>query len=107
MSALPDCHLGDVDGEDELSDQEPHELTTDYGVIEVPKEVPEEENSIDGIPANLKNVWEMGKLEKSLHPQTGKKVWKCHFCNGMWSEWDHTKAVGHVTCGGRTSQAAR
>jgi hypothetical protein len=50
---------------------------------------------------HLKNVWESGKLEKCLHPQTGKKVWKCHFCNGMWSEWNHTKAVGHVIGGGR------
>jgi len=73
MSALPDYHLGDLDEEDELSDQEPHELT-DHGVTDVPKEVPEEESSADDIPTNLKNVWKTGKLEKSLHPQTGKKV---------------------------------
>ena len=47
----------------------------DRGVPEAPKDIPQEENSIDGIPTNLKNVWESGKLEKSLHPQTGKKVW--------------------------------
>ena len=40
MSALPDYHLGDLDGEDELSDQEPHELSSDHGVTEVPEEVP-------------------------------------------------------------------
>ena len=57
MSAHPDYSLGDLDGEDELSDQEPHELTSDHGVTEDPKEVHEEENSIDGIPTNLKNVW--------------------------------------------------
>ena len=56
MSALPDDHSGDLDGEDELSDQEPHELTTDHSVTEVPKEVPKEENSIDDIPINLKTV---------------------------------------------------
>ena len=61
MSSRPDDHLGDLDGEDELSDHEPHELTTDHGVTEDPKEVHEEDNSIDGIPTNLKNVWESGK----------------------------------------------
>ena len=101
MSACPDNNSGYLDGEDEVSDQEPHELTTDHGVTEVQEAVPQEENSIDGIPKNLRNVWETGKVEKCLHPQTGKKVWKCHFCNGMWSEWNHTKAVGHVTGGGR------
>ncbi len=94
MSANAGHHLGDFNGDDDLSDQEPHDL-------EVPQELPEEENSVDGLPTHLKTVWETGKLEKSLHPQTGKKVWKCHFCNGMWSEWNHTKAVGHVTGGGR------
>jgi len=39
MSALPDYHSGDLDGEDELSDQELCELITDHGVNEVPKEV--------------------------------------------------------------------
>ena len=34
-------------------------------------------------------------------PSDREKVWKCHFCNGMWSEWNHTKAVDHVTGGGR------
>ena len=62
MSARPDYHLGDLDGEDELSDQELHKLTTDHGVTVVPKEVSDKENSIDGIPANLKNVRETVKL---------------------------------------------
>jgi hypothetical protein len=79
MSALLDYHSGDLDGEDELSDQEPHELTTDCGVTEVQEEVLQEENSIEGVRTNLMNVCETVKLEKSLHPQTGKKVWKCHF----------------------------
>ena len=83
MSACPDNNSGYLDGEDEVSDQEPHELTTDHGVTEVQEAVPQEENSIDGIPKILRNVWETGKVEKCLHPQTGKKVWKCHFCNGM------------------------
>ena len=58
-------------------------------------------NSLDGIPTNLKTVWEMGKSGKTLHPETGKNVWKCHFCIGIRSEWNHTKAVGHVVGGGR------
>ena len=41
MSNPPDFHLGDSDGEDELSDQEPHELVTDQDVAEAP----EKENS--------------------------------------------------------------
>ena len=63
--------------------------------------VQEEESNVDGIPLNMNTVWEAGKLEKTFHPQTGKKVWKCHFCNGMWSEWNHTKAVGHAAGRGR------
>ena len=56
MSARPDNNLGYLDREDEVSDQEPHELTTDLGVTESQEAVPQEENSIDGIPKNLKNV---------------------------------------------------
>ena len=41
MSSLPDYHLGDLDGEYELYDHEPHKLRMDHGVTEVPKEVPE------------------------------------------------------------------
>ena len=50
MSACPDNNSGYLDGEDEVSDQEPHELTTDHGVTEVQEAVPQEENSIDGTP---------------------------------------------------------
>ena len=57
MSACPDNNSGYLDGEDEVFDQEPHELTTDLGITEVQEAVPQEENSIDGIPKNLKNVW--------------------------------------------------
>ena len=37
--------------------------------------VQEEESSVDGIPLNMNTVWETGKLEKTFHLQTGKKVW--------------------------------
>ncbi len=90
-------YSGHSDDEQEYSDQEPRELDEEEGDVVVE----EEESSIDGVPLNMKTVWETGKLEKSFHPQTGKKVWKCHFCNGMWSEWNHTKAVGHVAGRGR------
>ena len=42
MSACPDNNLGYLDGEDEVSDQEPHELTADHGVTEVQEAVPQE-----------------------------------------------------------------
>lgn len=95
MSDHQDHQLGEFIDDDDISDHEPHELD-----LAIP-EVPEEDSSIDGLPTYLKTVWDTGKVEKTIHPQTGKKVWKCHFCNGMWSEWNHTKAVGHVTGGGR------
>ncbi len=57
MSAHPDHHLGDLNGEDELPDQEPHELRSDHNAKEVPAEVLAEENSVDGIRTNLKSVW--------------------------------------------------
>ena len=90
-------YSGHSDDEHECSDQEPQELDEEEGDVVVQ----EEESSVDGIPLNMKTVWETGKLEKTFHPQTGKKVWKCHFCNGMWSEWNHTKAVGHAAGRGR------
>ena len=90
-------YAGDLEAQHENSDEEPHELEFEGGVIEVQ----DEESSIDGIPLNLKTVWETGKLEKTFNPETGKKAWKCNFCNGLWSEWNHTKAVGHVVGGGR------
>ncbi len=61
------CHqqpLGDLNGEDELSYQEPHELSSDHDAEEVTAEISEEEDSVDGIPTNFKTVWETGKLEK-------------------------------------------
>ena len=72
-------YSGHSDDGQEYSDQEPRELDEEEGDVVVE----EEESSIDGVPLNMKTVWETGKLEKSFHPQTGKKVWKCHFCNGM------------------------
>ena len=96
-------NTGVSEAEQEYSDQEPHELDPEEGVIEDQ----DEDSSIDGIPLNLKTVWETGKLEKTFHPETGKKAWKCNFCNGMWSEWNHTKAVGHVVGGGRDIAACK
>ena len=96
-------YSGHSDDEHEYSDQEPHELDPEEGVIEDQ----DEDSSIDGIPLNLKTVWETGKLEMMFHPETGKKAWKCNFCNGLWSEWNHTKAVGHVVGGGRDITACK
>ena len=81
MSACPDNNSGYLDGEDEVSDQKPHELTTDHGVTENPKEVHEEENSIDGIPTNLKNVWESGKLNfsSSKNPNAYPRFYEAAF----------------------------
>ncbi len=84
-------NAGESEAEQEYSDQEPHELDPEEGVIEDQ----DEDSSIDGIPLNLKTVWETGKLEKTFHPETGKKAWKCNFCNGLWSEWKHQ---GSGTC---------
>ena len=58
------------------------------------------ENSTELIPVNLKTIWETKKLEKILSPER-KRMWKCHHCNKSWSEWNHTKAVRHVTGDGK------
>ena len=34
-------------------------------------------------------------------------MWKCHHCNKSWSEWNHTKAVRHVTGDGKDIAACK
>ncbi len=60
------CHSDD---ECEHSDQEPPELDQEEGDVALQ----DEESSIDGIPLNLKSVWETGKLEKTFHPPNRKE----------------------------------
>ena len=51
----------------------------------------------------LKHEDSLGNREarKIIPPPNRKEGLEVHFCNGMWSEWNHTKAVGHAAGRGR------
>ncbi len=58
-----------------VSDQEPHVLGSDDEVpLDVDREaVPEEEDSIGGMPSNIQTVWETDKLEKKIMQKHRKR----------------------------------
>ena len=82
MSACPDNNSGYLDGKDEVSDQEPHEQRTDHRVTEVQEAVPQEENSIDGIPKKLMNVWETGRWRNVCTLRQGRRFGSVTFAMG-------------------------
>ena len=44
----------------------------------------------------LENIWDDDMVSKMTSPD-GKKEWKCLWCMNVFAQWNHSKALHHVT----------
>lgn len=46
---------------------------------------------------SLNNIWEDDMIEKITNKENGKSSWRCKWCSKVFSGWNATKALQHVT----------